>query len=293
MDKKLPPHVRQNLIYVGEELDIDKQLAVGFGGVVSINDEDERSEDAERECERSTEGQRSQRWAGQSEGTRQARSLAEARLRSESLTDHYLSGEREVLDRYDANFTVTNFGLWVVAPSYPLGVDGPQFHLVIFLPQNPSARPASWGWGVRKLGKFPKFVGPRHTNFPYHDICAQGPLGEAWQPQDGVRQLLNLYSSWLFRHCYLEEIGKWPGRQWGATALYRRTEFHADEWCGCGKFARYRDCHMDADLALSQRDAEAEHIANFNTLHFKRNPPKALKSFIRSEWSKVPAHPLI
>ena len=184
-------------------------------------------------------------------------------------------------------------GLWVVAPSNPLGADGPRFTLAVFLPVNPDVTPTNCAWAFSKLGQFPKFIGPRHTNFPNHDICAQGTDDAAWVPSEGVRPLLNLHSTWLLRHCYLAEFGRWPGRQWGATALYRRTEFHPDEWCGCGVTARYRNCHMEADLCLSEENARAEHLRIMGMEYVLRWPPRAVKVFARSAWQKVPLHPFL
>lgn len=293
MAKKLTPHVRQRLIEVGEALDIDKQLAVGFGGEVSIHEEYERSEDAERECEGPAGGQGSQRRSGQSQGPRQAGPGASPRLRGDSLEAHYLSGKAEVLERYQADFTFTQFGLWVVAPSSPLGCDGPQFQLAVFLPTRAGAKPTAWGWALHRLGKFPKFVGPRHTNFPFHDICAQGPECEAWGLDDGVRPLLNLYSTWLLRHCFLNECSRWPGRQWGATALYRRTEFLPEEWCGCGQTARYGECCMEADRRMTNKDAETEHLRIMKAPYGPRVPPRAVKAFARSGFVRVPEHPFV
>ena len=293
MAKKLTPHVRQKLIEVGDALDIDEQLAVGLGGEVSIHEDDERSENAERECEEPSGGQGSQRRAGQGQGARQTGPGTSPRFGRGGVLAHYLEGQAAVEERYDADFHLTENGLWVVTPSAPLGVDGPQFTLAVFLTANPIGRPPVLAWGIAKMGDFPKFVGPRHTNFPFHDICAQGPDGEAWSVVDGVRPLLNLYSTWLFRHCFLAEFGRWPGRQWGATALYRRTEFSSEEWCGCGSAARYGDCCMESDFALSSEDAEEDHVRTMGSAYCRRQPPIAVKAFARSNWQKVPVHPFI
>lgn len=277
---------------VGEALDIDRELAVGDGGEVFINPLDERAEHAERECKGTARGARPQRRAGQGAGPRQEAGQSKAaRFGSQSLADHYLEGAAATLERYDAKFYRTEVGIWVVTPSSPLGVGGPSFTLAAFLPSDRNIRPSSFGWAFSKLGPFPKPVGPRHTNFPAHDICAQGSDDAAWLPEDGVRPLLNLYSTWLLRHCFLAETGRWPGRQWGATALYRRTEFHPEEWCGCGASKRYRHCHMEVDLNLSEEEAQSEHLRIMGMKYGPRNPPKAVKTFARSNWQKVPIHP--
>lgn len=293
MTKQLAPHVRQRLIRVGDALDIDKQLAVLMDGKVSLLEDDERSDNAERKCKGSAGRQGSQRRPGQGQGPQQGGPCADPWFGRNRLEAHYLSGIEKARERYSVEVTSTEYGLWVVAPSYPLGAEGPEFWLAIFLPTGGKPMPPAWGWAVSRLGQFPKFVGPRHTNFPFHDICAQGAAFEAWKPQDGIRPLLNLYSTWLFRHCYFAEVGRWPGRQWGATAIYRLAEFHPDEWCGCGSGKRYRDCHLGLDKEMSKEDAELEHLKEFGAIDLRRNPPVSVKAFARGRWKKPPPHPLI
>ncbi len=286
MTLRLAPHVRSKLIEVGDALDIDEQLAVGDGGEVFVNPHVESEEHAERECEGPSGGQGSQRGPGQCVRARQeAGPGASARLRGSSLAEHYLLGESEVRERYDANLMVSGNGLWVVARSRPLGADGPQFHLVVAFPFSIGVQPK--GWAFSKLGPFPKAVGPRHTNFPDHSICAQGPDDGAWYPPDGIRPLLNLYSTWLLRQLYLAEFGRWPGRQWGPSALYRRTEFHSEEWCGCGRTARYGECCRRADLEVGDEEARREHIRVTGGDYRPRRVPKEIMNFARSDWKKM------
>jgi hypothetical protein len=287
MTLRLAPHARSKLIEVGDALDIDEQLAVGHGGEVFVNSHDESEDHAERECEGPAGGQGPQRRPGQCLRARQeAGSCAPARFRGGSLAEHYLLGEADVRERYDANFTISGNGLWVVSPSSPLGEDGPQFHLAVAFPFSIQMQPKGWAFG--KLGQFPKAVGPRHTNFPDQSICAQGSDDGAWYPSEGVRPLLNLYSTWLLRQLYLAEVGRWPGRQWGPSPLYRRTEFHRDEWCGCGKLARYRECCHAADLNVSDEEARQEHIRVTGGEYRQRRVPKEVMNFARSGWKKVP-----
>ena len=286
MTKRLAPHVLKKLLEVGEALDIGRQLAVGHGGEVFVNEE-ESAQNAKRECEGPAGGQGSQRGSGERLRTRQeAAPGSPARLRGKSLAEHYLLEEGEVSDRYGGRFLPSRNGLWVVAPSSPLGPDGPQFHLAVYLPFVLGRRPQ--GWAFSKLGQFPKVVGPRHTNFPDHSICAQGDNDGAWYPPDGLIALLNLYSTWLFRHLYLAEVGRWPGLQWGASALYRRTEFHPEDWCGCGKAARYRDCCQASDLEVPEEEAREEHVRLTGGPYVERRVPAAIMTFARSGWKKVP-----
>ncbi len=286
MTKRLAPPVLKALLEVGDELDIGRLLAVGIGGEVFVN-EQESEYDAEREREGSAGGQGPQRGSGECLRARQETApRPPARLRGGSLAEHYLLEEREVSDRYGGRFVLSKNGLWVVAPSSPLGSDGPQFHLVVFLPFKWGHRPQ--GWAFSKLGRFPRLVGPRHTNFPDHSICAQGLDDGAWYPPDGIVALLNLYSTWLFRHLYFAETGRWPGRQWGPSALYRRTEFVSGEWCGCGQTARYQDCCQAADLAVPKERGELDHLQLTGLPYVERRAPPAVMNFARSGWKKVP-----
>lgn len=287
MTTRLTPQTRKKLIEVGEALDIDEQLAVGFGGEVFANSLEERADHAKRECEGPPGREGSQRWAGQGAGPRQETGPREAsRFGSGSLGEHYRLSQDAVIQRYNAEFIAAGAGLWVIAPSSPLGADGPQFHLAVALPYAKAKKPAAWAFS--KLGSFPKLVGPRHTNFPDHSICAYGPNDGAWDPSDGIRPLLNLYSTWLFRHLYLAEKKVWPGRQWGASALYRRTEFHPEEWCGCGRSNRYKDCCMTADLLVPDDLARTQHFEALGSHYSARKPPKEIMYFARSNWNKIP-----
>lgn len=287
MTTRLAPHVRSKLVEVGDGLDNDAQLAVGNAGEVFLNRVEESSEHAERECEGPPRGQGPQRGFGQRLWSRQAAgSGASARLGGGHLAEHYLVGESEVRERYDASFIASGNGLWVVAPIMPLGAGGPQFHLAIAFAFLIGLPPK--GWAFSKLGQFPKAVGPRHTNFPDHSICAQGADDGAWYPSDGIRPLLNLYSTWVLRQLYLAEFERWPGRQWGPSALYRRTEFQPQEWCGCGKATRYGECCYRSDLGVSEEEARQEHIRVTGGEYRQRRVPSVVMNFARSGWKKVP-----
>jgi hypothetical protein len=158
MAMRLTQQARRKLIEVGDALDIDQQLAVGDGGEVFVNPLEERADHAEREREGPAGGQGPQRRPGPGEGPRQEAGPGEAaRLGGQSLAEHYLAGEADVRERYDAKFYKTSVGLWVVSPSNPLGIGGPQFHLAVFLPDRLDQRVAAWA--ASKLGDFPKFVG--------------------------------------------------------------------------------------------------------------------------------------
>jgi hypothetical protein len=185
---------------------------------------------------------------------------------------------------YPTQFVEGDHGLWIIVKSHPLGPDGPQGTIVLGYPFTDKVEPRAWAFW--KLGEFPKFVGPRHTNFPDASICAFGP-GD-WDRSHGVAALVDFYSTWLVRQLYFEHFGRWPGRQHGATALYRRTEFSSDEWCGCNSGKRYGECHETADRQLSEEEARDERRREFKSDYGPRKPPKSLMKFVRSNFKKIP-----
>lgn len=177
-------------------------------------------------------------------------------------------------------------GLWIIVTSYPLGHDGPQVTFVIAYPNSEVAPPKAWAFW--KLGDFPKFVGPRHTNFPDASICAFVPDDGTWTRTDGLVALVDLYSTWVIRHLFFQHFGRWPGPQQGITALYRRTEFSPGEWCGCGSGKRYGECHETSDKQLPDDEAHEEHRRKIGTDYCARKPPRSVMRFVRSRFKKVP-----
>jgi hypothetical protein len=188
---------------------------------------------------------------------------------------------------YPTQFIEGDHGLWAVVTSCPLGHDGPQVTLVLAYPHSGEVPPRAWAFW--KLGDFPKFIGPRHTNFPDASICAFVPDDATWNRSDGLVALVDLYSTWVFRHLYLQHFGRWPGPQHGATALYRRTEFSSDEWCGCESGKRYGECHLTADALLSDEAARAEHRTVMGSDYVTRKPPRSIMQFARSRFKRVPS----
>ncbi len=196
-----------------------------------------------------------------------------------------LAGLEDLWRAYPTDFLDGDHGLWIIVKSNPLGDDGPQVTFVLGYPYTSNVEPRAWAFW--KLGEFPKFVGPRHTNFPDASICAFGP--NDWDRSDGVAALVDFYSTWLVRQLYLQHFGRWPGRQHGASALYRRTEFSFDEWCACGSGKRYGECHEQADKLMSDEEARQEHRQVFKSDYGSRRPPKSLMKFVRSNFKKPPA----
>lgn len=193
----------------------------------------------------------------------------------------------ELCASYPTRIIEGDHGLWIIVTSAPLGRGGPQVTFVIAYPHSEKMTPRSWAFW--KLGGFPKTVGPRHTNFPDASICAFGPDDGTWTRIDGPVALVDLYSTWALRHLYFAQFGKWPGQQHGLTALYRRTEFSASEWCGCGSGKRYDQCHEQADRLLADDVARDEHRRILGSDYCARKTPKSVMRFVRSGFTKIPS----
>jgi len=284
MKIRLTDHLVQHLSKLGQAIDIDRQFQVFDGGIVGIvNDQNEKENENEREGTRgSATGSRQG-----SEGSRRTAGEAWARLRLLDPQVVQLARLEDLWTAYPTDFIEGDHGLWIIVRSRPLGHDGPQVTFVLGYPYSTEIEPRAWAFW--KLGDFPKFVGPRHCNFPDASICAYGPNDDAWERADGLVPLIDLYSTWIVRQLYLQHFGRWPGRQHGTTALYRRTEFFAGEWCGCGSGRRYGECHLTADNLLSDRDARADHRKVMGSEYGPRKPPKSIMQFARSGFKKVPA----
>jgi hypothetical protein len=282
MKIRLADHLLKRLSELGEAIDIDRQFQVFDDGVVGIvNDQNEKESEDERQGTR-----------GSATGSRQGpagsrRSAGEARARLRLLDQKVVQLARleDLWRAYPTDFIPGDHGLWIIVRSKPLGNDGPQVTFVIGYAYSAEIEPRAWAFW--KLGEFPKFVGPRHTNFPDASICAFGP-GD-WDRSDGVLALVDFYSTWIVRQLYFENFGRWPGKQHGASPLYRRTEFSADEWCGCGSGKRYGDCHLTADALLSDEAAQDEHRKVMGSDYGPRKPPKSIMQFARSGFKRVPA----
>jgi hypothetical protein len=283
MKIRLTEHLVQHLSKLGQAIDIDRQFQVFDDGVVGIvNDQSEKEDESERQGTRgSATGSRQG-----SSGPRRTASEARARLGRLDPQVVQLAGLEDLWRAYPTKIIEGDHGLWIIIKSNPLGHDGPQVTFILAYPYSTEIEPKAWA--LWKLGDFPKFVGERHCNFPDQSVCAYGPNDNAWERSDGLLPLVDLYSTWIVRQLYLMHFGRWPGRQHGLTALYRRTEFSADEWCGCGSGKRYGECHLAADALLSDDEARAEHQNVMGSEYGPRKPPKSIMRFARSGFKKVP-----
>jgi hypothetical protein len=282
MKTRLADHLLKKLSELGQAIDIDRQFQVFDDGEVGIvNDLTEKESEDERQGTRGSATGSRQGAAGSRRPTGEAR----ARLGLIDQQVVQLARLEDLWRAYPTDFVLGDHGLWIIVKSRPLGHAGPQVTFVIGYPHATEIEPKAWAFW--KLGEFPKFVGPRHTNFPDASICAFGP--DDWERSDGVVALVDFYSTWLIRQLYFQNFGRWPGKQHGASPLYRRTEFLPEEWCGCGSGERYGGCHQVADALLSDEAAAAEHRKVMGSDYGPRRPPKSIMQFARSGFKKVPA----
>lgn len=287
MNFRLTEDQLAHLRTVGEALDNNVFPFVFQGGFVALAaPEDFQSmEQANAERQR-TRGSPTGSWARTEAGSRRASGEA-APVRCGHQQAVRASVLEELHVAYPTQFVEGDHGLWVIVTSTPLGPFAPQATFVIAYPYSENVPPRAWGFW--KLGDFPKFIGPRHTNFPDASICAFVPDDATWSRANGLVALADLYSTWVVRHLFLAHFGKWPGQQHGPTALYRRTEFFADEWCGCGSGKRYGNCHELDDKRLSEEDAREDHRRVMGSEYCARRPPKSVMRFVRSRFTKVPS----
>lgn len=283
MKIRLADSLLQKLSELGQAIDIDRQAIVFDGGEVGIIGNEQKENESESEGTRgSSAGSREWAEAGSWRAAGEASRIGRIDEQAAGV-----EGLDNLSSAYPAIIKFSNDGLWIIVMSKPLGRGGPQVTFVVAYPYLAKVEPRAWGFW--KLGEFPKFIGPRHTNFPDASICAFGPDDGAWKRADGVVALLDLYSTWVIRQLYFQHFDRWPGRQHGASALYRRTEFSSEEWCGCGSGLRYGQCHEVSDKLLSEDEAREQHRQKLGSDYGPRKPPKSVIKFIRSGWSKIPS----
>jgi len=282
MTTHLSEHLVHKLSELGEAIDINRQFQVFDDGVVGIvKDQTERQNQNEQQRTGGSAAGSRQRPAGPRRSTGEAR----PRLGGRRAQTVQLAGLEDLWSAYPTQIIEGDHGLWIIVKSTPLGHDGPQVTFLIAYPYAEQFEPRAWAFW--KLGDFPKFIGPRHTNFPNASICAFGP--DDWKRSHGLVALVDFYSTWVVRQLYYHRFRRWPGKQHGASALYRRTEFAPEEWCGCGSEKRYWECHEREDKALSDEEAVLDHRQKFGSDYCQRKPPKSVLKFVRSGFKKLPS----
>lgn len=282
MKIRLADHLLQYLSELGQAFDIGRTPIAFDGGRVGFLELNTKETESEPSRERGCATGSRQGTAGGQGSANQGPRIGRAEI--EALC---VAGLDDLRSAYPTLVYRVEDGLWLVVRSKLLGPDGPQVIFVVAIPFITELAPRAWGFW--RAGTCPAFIGPRHTNFPDASICAFGTDDGAWTLDDGSVRLVDLYSSWVVRHLYFMHFGRWPGRQHGLSALYRRMEFHPDEWCGCGAHRRYKECHQAADALLSDADARAEHFRIMGSDYCERSPPPSVLKFVKSGWKRLPA----
>lgn len=271
---------------LGRALELQQTLSVFCRGFVGFCDEDES--EVMQHVKRSKRRSEARPWSGQRATERPRRAAGQDHyFRSEAAERAFGDQFRVLAQQYDALAFEDDDGLWVAVSSEPLGRCGPQVHFFIAFPYNRQLLPK--GWAFKRIGSRAEPMSMKHTNFPDASICAFMPNEGAWSPNDGMLGLVDHYSIWAVKKLHRDYLKRWPGRQFGACALYRRMEFVADEQCGCLSGRLYRDCHMGPDLLVDEEYGRVEFRKLFRSDYETRAVPELIKRAAQSTWRKIPS----
>jgi len=273
------------LAKLGDALHAQQNLFVFNRGFVGFdhNDDHEVIENEARKQGRSAPGPR----AGWRTAERPWRASGEAcNIGSEALLEAFGTEFRILARHYAALAFEDELGLWVVASSEPLGANGPRIEFLVAFPLDQSLMPK--GWAFQRIGKRLKPMSLKHTNFPDASICAFVPGDDTWSPNDGMVALIDIASVGAVNKLHREHLGYWPGKQYGASALYRRLEFKPEELCGCLSGKSYKNCHQGVDSLVSEEAARTEFRKIFRCEYDSRSFPDALIRAAESNWKAIP-----
>jgi hypothetical protein len=185
-------------------------------------------------------------------------------------------------------------GMWLRVDSAVLhGIDRSATFLV-FIPFDADKFPKAWGFWNLPHG--PRWIGPRHTNFPDGDVCAFVPQSGAWLPGSNLDALVDLYSVWALRQLHLEVFGRWPGRQFSAHPFYALGEFKPEELCSCDKNEpplRYGDCCRPEHLAMDLMQLKASFERKMGYPLNSRTPPKFMIDYMTRKTDLPPPVALV
>ena len=159
--------------------------------------------------------------------------------------------------------------------------------------------PASWPtWLVGKQHQHVPFIRAwafwsvgiairAHHEYPDRSICAYSAgdplLGVSpdWAlGSDSIEDYVGFCACWTAKALHMQLLGRWPGLQhYPAAARVMRAK--PDEYCGCGRPNRYRECCMEADLALSAAErvqqraqAERDYLRELGRRDLSPRPPR-------------------
>lgn len=285
--RKFDASISARLRAIGEALDAGRQALVFDEGLVGINDEHESeviSDVPQGQASRPPAGSRAgQRASSRSRGRAPGQTEP---LRSPAVEAAHGAGFRLLAHHYEALSFEDKNGLWAAIKTKPLGLGGPQAHLLLAAPIDKAITPRAWAFA--SLGPKAELFPLKHTNFPDASICAFTKPSGAWTAADGLLPLVDHYSLWIAKSWHRRVFGWWPGEQVGACALYRRREFVEQEWCGCGSGRRYVDCHRDSDLLVPEVAARREFRVLFATNYEDRQAPSGVIEAARTFWKRIP-----
>lgn len=169
-------------------------------------------------------------------------------------------------------------GLWILSESTPLPDYAQKALFLTGIPFERTRLVRSWGFWVGIPLRHPVWIGPRHTNFPDGSVCAFAPSDKVWSLGDSIVRLLDLYTTWAFRHLHLQILGRWPGKQVAKIPYERMSELREDEFCGCDRYDKlYGDCCLPKDRT---RNFLEEYLHYLKMTGGIRRPPESVVNFV-------------
>lgn len=284
----MTPEARKVLRRIGAELDGHRQVRVRIGGIVTPDTapavETKETENGERQGPTRPAARSRQGSARRQGKTRRSRSpCATAQLGCDDLRAYYEAQVVELQQAYPSARVVASDeqGMWFQVESAVLdGIDRSATFLLA-VPFERGSHPRAWAFWNFTEG--PRWIGPRHTNFPDGSVCAYVPESGAWKLGGRLDALIDLYSVWALRQLHLEVFSRWPGRQFSSHPFYSLAEFKNDELCSCDKHdppLRYGECckpdHLELGWQVLKADFEYKAKVRLND----RNPPHAVLGYI-------------
>lgn len=284
----MTPESRAELQRIGAELDGHRQVRVKTGGVVMPETtpfvETKETANVERQTKtRSAAGSRKRPASRQGPAGRLRPPSPAAHIRRDDLRACYEAQIVELQEAYPSAQVVGSDeqGMWLLVDTAVLdGIDRSATFLVA-VPYSRGSHPRAWGFWNLTSGR--KWIGRRHTNFPDGSVCAYVPQSGTWLEGGRLDSLIDLYSVWALRHLHLEELGRWPGRQYSSHPFYSLVEFKDDELCSCETHdppLRYGECCKPGHLKRGVLELKAEFERTQGLRLTDRNPPPAIVGYM-------------
>lgn len=280
MKTRLPDRLVQEIFQLGQAIDIGQSVNAFDGGEVGLGSHSEEKESSnEREGTGGSAAGSRQGAEGSRGSSGQARDSL-GRVWPEWIID---DGLIPLLGSYPGcGVSPDEDGAWLRVPMRPLGKDGPLALLVIALPVQRAIHPRCWAFWVEPIGV--RWIGPRHTNYPYGDACAFPQFAGYWERRDGLRSYVDIHAEWLIRQLHHEVFDRWVGRQMAPFALYALNQFGSLEQCHCKSGRRYGECCQSKDFAewRTAPERQARLALNFTQWGWfnSQRPPREITQFV-------------